>query len=83
MSLTFLNYSIFPKEKGQSKFDSSVIKSFIYHIFNKTLEVTFNSGKKYIYFDVELEEYKSFCCAKSKGKYFFKNIKNKKTVRTE
>lgn len=83
MSLTFLNYSVFPKEKGQSKFDSSVIKNFTYHIFNKTLEITFNSGKKYIYFDVELEEYKKFCGSKSKGKYFHKFIKNKKTVRTE
>ena len=75
MGLSFVNYQI-KKEIVEEDPSSSLIKSMVYHKQTDVLEITFVSGRKYVYFGVGLGLYQRFCFAKSKGKFFHKYIKN-------
>jgi len=61
-----------------NKFESSNIKSIHYDIFTKDLIVGFKNGSKYRYPNISLKIFNEFTKSKSKGKFFFKNIKHLK-----
>ena len=54
---------------------SSNIASAAYHVTRKILRITFKSGKKYMYHDVSVKEFKAFTLAESHGKYLNEFIK--------
>lgn len=54
---------------------SSNIESAAYHVKRKVLRITFKSGKKYLYHDVTIGEFKAFTLADSHGKYLNEFIK--------
>jgi hypothetical protein len=54
--------------------DSSMIHAVGYDAATRTLEVVFNSGKTYQYYDVPPEEYEGLMAAGSKGSYMRANI---------
>lgn len=55
---------------------SSNVKSIGYDPESATLEVEFNNGSVYEYYEVPEEVYNDFLVASSKGKYLFHHIKN-------
>ena len=55
---------------------STVIKRFEYRPKAKELEVTFVTGRRYVYFDVPVDEADQFRSAFSKGTYFNRRIRN-------
>lgn len=55
-------------------FDSSVIRAAGY---SRVLEVEFNSGRIYQYYDVDETVFQGFLASESKGKYFNANIRGK------
>jgi hypothetical protein len=56
--------------------DSSNLASVGYDEENETLEIEFNHGGVYQYFDVPKEEYEALMNASSLGSYFFHNIRD-------
>jgi len=56
--------------------ESSDLSSVGYDLSTKTLEIEFNSGGVYQYFDVPENIHSELMSAPSKGKYFHKFIKN-------
>lgn len=85
MSFSFLsNKKVSVKKRTLSlwgmseEFESSFISEFNYHRYAELLEVVFTSGKKYVFFGVSKKLYKSFCEAKSKGKFFNQHIRKLK-----
>ncbi len=56
--------------------DSSMLASVGYDEKTKTLEVEFNNGGVYQYFDVEKEVYETLMNAESLGSYFYHNIRD-------
>ena len=54
--------------------DSSVVSAAGY---SRVLEVAFNSGRVYQYFDVDESVYQAFLASESKGKYFNAHIRGK------
>lgn len=56
--------------------DSSMLASVGYDAKTQTLEVEFNNGGVYQYFDVEEEVYKNLLSAESIGSYFYHNIRD-------
>ncbi len=56
--------------------DSSNIASIGYDEHSQTLEIEFNSGRIYQYFNVPSSEYNALMNASSHGTYFNQNIKN-------
>ncbi len=56
---------------------STAINDINYDQRGHRLFVTFNSGRRYTYFDVSAEQYQKFCDADSKGRYFNKVIRDK------
>lgn len=56
--------------------DSTAISSIGYNNGAGRLEVTFQSGRSYAYYNVSRQRYQAFCNADSKGRYFNKNIRN-------
>jgi len=55
---------------------SSNLKSVGYDLASKTLEVEFNSGRIYQYFNVPESAYQGLMSAGSHGQYFHRFIKN-------
>lgn len=55
---------------------SSNIASIGYDASSKTLEVEFNNGRTYEYYNVPASEYSALMSASSHGKYFSANIKD-------
>ena len=55
--------------------ESSNLASIGYDAVNKILEVEFNHGGLYQYFDVPKNEYNALMNADSHGRYFDRNIK--------
>jgi KTSC domain len=53
---------------------SSVIRRHRYDEEQCTLEITFVSGKVYVYADVPPEVFDDFCAAPSKGQFFNRHI---------
>ena len=45
--------------------------------YSRVLEIEFNSGRVYQYFDVDESVYQNFLASESKGKYFNANIRGK------
>lgn len=56
--------------------DSSMLNSVGYDEKKKTLEVEFNHGGIYEYYDVEKETFDDLINADSLGRYFINNIKD-------
>jgi hypothetical protein len=56
--------------------DSSNLASVGYDEANEILEIEFNHGGVYQYFDVPKEEYDALMNADSLGSYFFHNIRD-------
>lgn len=54
---------------------SSNLASIGYDTTSNTLEIEFNNGSIYQYFDVPEHEYQALMYAESKGRYFDANIK--------
>ena len=54
---------------------SSNVASIGYDIASRTLEVEFNNGQVYQYFDVPEPVYQSFLQASSKGQFHHQNVK--------
>ena len=54
---------------------SSNIASIGYDVASNILEVEFNHGGIYQYFDIPIHEYQALMSADSKGRYFDANIK--------
>lgn len=59
---------------------SSVIKSLTYDENRKDLQVSFKSGKLYVYTPVSQQFFNKLQNAESKGKFFNKNIKNNEAL---
>jgi len=55
---------------------SSVIRDFEYDPRRRELEITFVSGKVYLYSDVPSDVFQAFVAAKSKGQFFNKYIRD-------
>lgn len=60
----------------RSKVDSSNLASVGYDSAKKILEIEFNHGGVYQYFDVPQDAYDELMAADSHGKYFAANIRN-------
>jgi hypothetical protein len=59
--------------------DSSVIRFLRYDARERTLQITFTSGKTYIYLDVPPKVYDAFLKADSKGEFFNEEIRDQYT----
>jgi len=59
----------------RTKVESSNLASIGYDEENEILEIEFNHGGIYQYFDVPKEEYEALMNADSHGKYFVANIR--------
>ncbi len=66
---------------GSAMSSSSAITRVLYEASNRTLAVTFTSGKKYIYEDVPPEVATEFQTAPSQGAYFNWRIRDQYTFR--
>lgn len=55
---------------------SSHIAAISYEPDVENLTVEFTSGDNYIYFNVPVSEYKSWCAEGGSGRYFHRRIKN-------
>jgi len=62
---------------------STVIRSFAYHATQRQLEVTFQSGRRYLYEDVPPETYDAMKRAFSKGEFFNEHIRDRFTFTRE
>ncbi len=60
----------------RKKVDSSNLASVGYDEEKQTLEIEFNHGGVYQYFDVPKEEYEALMNADSLGSYFYHNIRD-------
>jgi len=60
----------------RTKIDSSNLASVGYDPANQILEIEFNHGGIYQYFDVPVEEYEGLMAADSHGSYFYHNIRD-------
>ncbi len=56
--------------------ESSMIHAVGYDAEKRILEIVFNTGRTYQYFDVPPEEYEGLLNADSKGRYFLANIRD-------
>lgn len=56
--------------------NSSALSSVGYDRSNQVLEIEFNSGGIYQYYDVPVKVFESLMNASSHGKYFYKYIEN-------
>ena len=61
---------------NRKKVDSSNLVSVGYDAANEILEIEFNHGGIYQYFDVPKEEYEALMSAGSHGSYFYNNIRD-------
>lgn len=64
------------KEKMYTDFQSSNIDGMVYKVEKEQLWVRFKDGSVYTYFDVPLSVAKGLYRAGSKGKYFWRKIRN-------
>jgi hypothetical protein len=56
---------------------STVIRSFAYHAAQRQLEITFQSGRRYVYDRVPPELYDAMKSAFSKGEFFNEHIRDR------
>ena len=57
------------------EYDSSNIKKAAYNVDKRELDISFNSGSQYRYFDVSHELFTEFDMAESQGKTFSSKIR--------
>jgi hypothetical protein len=62
---------------------STVIRSFAYHPSRSELEITFQSGRRYLYERVPPEIYEAMKKAFSKGEFFNEHIRDRFTFTRE
>jgi KTSC domain-containing protein len=62
---------------------STVIRSFTYHAAQNQLEITFQSGRRYVYERVPPEIYEAMKKAFSKGEFFNEHIRDRFTFTRE
>jgi KTSC domain-containing protein len=55
---------------------STVIRTFLYHARRSELEVTFTTGRRYLYFRVPPRVVEEFRAAPSKGRFFNARIRD-------
>ncbi|HEU5482392.1 MAG TPA: KTSC domain-containing protein [Sphingomicrobium sp.] len=60
---------------------STVIRFFSYDEERRELEVTFVTGRRYLYFDVARQEADGFRAASSKGRHFNLHIRDRYSYR--
>lgn len=60
----------------RTSIDSSMIRSIGYDADNSTLEIEFNNGEVWQYFDFAESSWYEFESSDSKGKFFHREIKN-------
>ncbi len=60
----------------RTEVESSMIRSVGYDPDARILEIEFNSGQVYQYFDVPPQEYEGLMKAESHGRYFLANIRD-------
>lgn len=60
------------------EYDSTNIKKAKYEINNRELDITFNNGSQYRYFDVPHDLFTEFDMAESQGKTFSSKIRSLK-----
>lgn len=58
------------------EFGSTAISDIAYNSALGRLTITFNTGRRYDYFNVSAQRYQAFCNAESKGRYFNQNIRH-------
>jgi hypothetical protein len=58
--------------------ESELIKSVSYHPYTSILEITFQNGSQYAYFNLPKKVYQELVTSDSKGKSFHKLIRSKK-----
>ena len=58
---------------------STVIRWFAYRPHQRELDITFQSGRRYVYEDVPQDVYESMRKAFSKGEFFNKHIRDRYT----
>ena len=63
--------------EGCPDVNSSAITAVNYNNSLGRLTVTFTGGRTYAYFDVSEQQYRNFCNADSKGRYFNQNMRDK------
>jgi hypothetical protein len=56
---------------------STAVAKILHDPASRELEVTFTSGRRYVYFDVPRAEYFRFCQAGAKGTFFNHNIRDR------
>lgn len=61
----------------KAEFDSKMFKTGRYDEDSKVLEITFNQGFTYVYFDVPLKTWEELVASESPGNYLNKEIKGK------
>ena len=62
---------------------STVIRSFAYRPMPRQLEITFQSGRRYVYDEVPPEIYHAMKSAFSKGEFFNEHIRDRFTFTLE
>ena len=72
-----------PRGRFRSGMPSGVIRSFAYREMQRQLDVTFQSGKRYLYEDVPPEIYQGMKSAFSKGEFFNEHIRDRYTFTRE
>ena len=55
---------------------STIIREFIYHPAEQTLDVRFTTGRRYLYHQVPAEAAEAFRAAFAKGRFFNAKIRN-------
>jgi lysyl-tRNA synthetase class 2 len=74
---TIRDVLLFPHLREQNRdAESTVIKDSGYAPLSNTLEIQFQSGSIYQYFDVPMQVYEELKAAPSQGQYFNANIRN-------
>jgi len=64
----------------RSKVESTNIVEIGYDMPTLTLQIKFQNGSLYDYWPIKKSIYDQFMSAESKGKFFFKNIRNNKDI---
>ena len=64
------------RNNNQNNTNSSAILNFSYDERNRNLKIRFASGGQYTFFNIPQKTFDALSRAKSKGRYFMRNIRN-------
>ena len=74
---TIRDVLLYPHLRAENRdVDSAVIKDSGYAPLSNTLEIQFQNGSIYQYFDVPLQVYEDLKAASSQGQFFNANVRN-------